>query len=137
MVTIAAARSEVGRFADWQPSNALFTSAPVRGLSATYLTRITEVLPVTRPFGELAAASNHNFGTIGDEDPGHASADPASPIGYNRNSFPEWQRGFRLLALKREGLVPHFQFPQLGLALKVRTITHLPERFSKRSTNAN
>ena len=38
---------------------------------------------------------------------------------------------------KREGLVPHFQFPQLGLALKVRTITHLPERFSKRSTNAN
>jgi len=41
------------------------------------------------------------------------------------------------LVLKAEDLVPHFQFPQLGLALKVRTITHLPERFSKRSTNAN
>ena len=40
---------------------------------------------------KLAAASNHNFGAIGDGDPGHASADPASPASYNRNFFPEWQ----------------------------------------------
>jgi hypothetical protein len=49
---------------------------------------ITPRLPVTRPFGELAAASNHNLGAIGDEDLGHASADPASPGSYNRNFFP-------------------------------------------------
>ena len=46
------------------------------------------MLPVTRPFGELAAASNHNFGAIGDEDLGHASAHPASPDSYNRNFSP-------------------------------------------------
>jgi len=45
-------------------------------------------LLVTRPFGELAAASNHNFGAIGDEDLVHASADPAGPASYDSNFSP-------------------------------------------------
>jgi len=55
--------------------------------------------------------SNHNFGTIGDDDLGHASADPASPANYNRNFFPEWQYGFRFLVLKARRSLTTFPIP--------------------------
>ena len=57
----------------------------------TGVSHITSGLPRYSSVWKLAAASNHNFGAIGDGDPGHASADPASPASYNRNFFPEWQ----------------------------------------------
>jgi hypothetical protein len=55
---------------------------------------LCEFLPSAR-----TAASNHNFGSIGDENLGGASADPASPASYNRNLSFEWQHGNRLLVL--------------------------------------
>jgi hypothetical protein len=47
-----------------------------------------------------AARPQSQLWRIGDEDLGHASADPASPASYNRNVFPEWQHGFRFLVLE-------------------------------------
>ena len=44
-------------------------------------------------------ASNHNFGSVGDENLGGASADPASTASYNRDLSFEWQHGNRLLVL--------------------------------------
>ena len=57
-----------------------------------------EVLPSAR-----TAASNHNFGSVGDENLGGAGADPASRASDNRNLSFEWQHSKTPGAQRREG----------------------------------
>jgi hypothetical protein len=45
-------------------------------------------LPGYSPVWRTGGTNNRNFGAIGDEDLGHASADPASPASYHRNFTP-------------------------------------------------
>jgi hypothetical protein len=82
----------------------------------------------------LATAGNHNFGSVRDENLGGAGRDPARPAGNNRHLSFEWQHGNRLLVLgSRKSLVPLFQLPHFTLAPALRTTTHLPARFLRRS----
>ncbi len=82
----------------------------------------------------VATADNHNFGSVSDENLGGAGPDPARPAGYNRYLSFEWQYGNRLLVLgSGKSFVPFFQLPHFTLAPALRTTTHLPARFWRRS----